>query len=51
MQYIALLIPSLYLFYDLMLGWGFSRNLLKTKVVSEIKAQEIIDKKGRTIDS
>ena len=38
MQYIAVLIPSLYLFYDLMLGWGFRRNILKSKVISEIKS-------------
>lgn len=36
-QYIALLIPAWYIFFELWLGWGFRRNLLRSKVVSEIK--------------
>ena len=47
MQYIALLIPAIYLFYDLMLGWGFHRNLLKSKIVSEIKAPRVDFKKKK----
>lgn len=48
MQYIALLIPSIYICYEIILGWGFRRNLLKTKTVSEIKTMDITDKKNKS---
>lgn len=43
-QYIAMLIPSIYLFYEIVLGWGFRRNLLRSKVTSEIKDAVSFDK-------
>ena len=36
-QYVALLVPSLYIIYDVILGGGFRRKILASRVSSEIK--------------
>jgi len=36
-QYVALLVPSLYIIYEVILGGGFRRKILSSRVSSEIK--------------
>jgi hypothetical protein len=43
-QYIFLLIPSLYIIYENILGYSFKRRILSSKVSSDIKQKDF----GRT---
>ena len=48
-QYVGLLIPSVYVIYELMLGYGFRRNVLKGKISSEIKQEQTFEPKKSMI--
>jgi len=39
-QYMALLIPSVYIFYEVILGGAFKRKILNSKIWSEIKRSQ-----------
>ena len=45
-QYIALLIPAVYIIYDKILGNAFRKKILDSKVWSELKHQDLKDDVG-----
>ena len=47
-QYVALLIPSLYIIYDVILGGSFKRKILGSRVSSEIKHAAVGSADGST---
>lgn len=44
-QYVALLIPAVYIIYDKLLGDAFRKRILDSKIWSELKHSEVYNEK------